>query len=760
MRSEDADDLLARISGREPRLAGLLSLLWSEVERSFPGDFLPAWLAATGELVLAGLGDAAVLAYVRGSIACAASAGPEAAMALARTGIGQRGKAGAAVLQALFMAAPQAAERLRRADRFTAWLRVIEHLVAEAPDLAPLVLERTRSDLADGDVRGLEVWLVGVIRATVGDAAARRALFAAERDRIGFDGGKGRDLIFSDVQDRLRAYLTALWQLSPPLRSVSDTDPRPTRRAGFESGIIRVPSVMRGFHGEQAIDVFRAALAHIAAHFVFTRAKFPVLTLKPLQVATISLIEDARVEHLAMQTFPGLSRLWRPHHHVQPGDAYDAAIMLARLARALIDPSYSDGDGWVEKGRRLFFDNRGRWGEQNFSRSIGGLLANDLGQMRIQFNARTYVVEPPYRDDNMGLWDFGNAPSGSETAEMVHDSARFEEADRTPDRQREETEARPQPEAASARVRPVALDDQIGALAARYPEWDYLVGVDRPDWTAVLEFPIRPGAPGAIDRILERQKVLVGRVTSLIRSAKVSRPVRLRRQPEGDRLDLDACIVSAISRRSGETPDSRVYASLERRHRDLSALVLLDVSQSTNDIAKGNDRSVFLIEREATAILAHGMAELGDPFAIHAFCSNGREDVRYYRIKDFGDPFGQPAKARLAGLAGMFSTRMGPALRHAGSGLAAQRTHRRLLLVVTDGEPSDIDVHDRRYLVEDARKAVLALMHAGIDVFCVGLTGAGGDYLSHIFGRRNVLLIDRVERLPERLPMLYLRLAA
>jgi nitric oxide reductase activation protein len=154
------------------------------------------------------------------------------------------------------------------------------------------------------------------------------------------------------------------------------------------------------------------------------------------------------------------------------------------------------------------------------------------------------------------------------------------------------------------------------------------------------------------------------------------------------------------------------------------------------------------------------MAGLGDPFAIHAFCSNGRDEVRYIRVKDFDDSFDGLAKRRLAGLEGALSTRIGAAIRHAGAELARRRSHRRLLLVVTDGEPSDVDVGDRAYLVEDARKAVLTLAHQGIDVFCVGLDAGGDSYLSRIFGRRNVLQIDRLERLPEKLPLLYLRLTA
>ena len=143
---------------------------------------------------------------------------------------------------------------------------------------------------------------------------------------------------------------------------------------------------------------------------------------------------------------------------------------------------------------------------------------------------------------------------------------------------------------------------------------------------------------------------------------------------------------------------------------------------------------------------------LGDPFAVRAFCSNAREEVRYYPVKDFKAPYGERSKSRLAGLRSGLSTRIGAALRHAGQELVQQQTFRRLLLIVTDGEPSDTDVNDRRYLVEDARRAVQSLAHDGIDVFCVGLDSGGDSYLTRIFGRRNVIQIGNVTALPEKLP--------
>ena len=570
------------------------------------------------------------------------------------------------------------------------------------------------------------------------------------------------DLGFPAVERSMKAYLMALWRLRAPIRPVGTAGhDGPPRRASFASGVIRVPETFRGSEGPAAVALYRAALAHVAAHFRFTRRRFTIGRLKPLQVALVSLVEDARVEQLAMVEFPGLRRLWLPFHVAEPSGARIAPVLMARLSRALLDPGYRDGDDWVRKGQRLFFEVRDDWDDPAISRRIGGLLGNDLGQMRIQFNARAYVVEPAYRDDNAGLWDFGDRTPPPGASDTLVEFVRIDRIDDSPSPDRDRRDDRRPPEEDGAPHRAaVDEDEEPGIPVARYPEWDHRIGREREDWTTLVEHPIEPGDPRRIDRVLDERPDLAYRIAALVRSAKVSRPTRLRRQPEGDRLDLNACIGAAVSQRLGQSPDPRIYETSVRRDRDLSVLVLLDVSESTNDKVLGGITTILGLERDATALLAQGMAGLGDPFAIHAFCSNGREEVRYLRVKDFAQPYDAAARGRLAGLRGGLSTRIGAALRHAGAHLARQLTHRRLLLVVTDGEPSDIDVFDRRYLVEDARHAVMGLSHQGIDAFCVGLDPAGDAYLTRIFGRRNVLQIDRIDRLPEKLPTLYFRLTA
>jgi nitric oxide reductase activation protein len=233
---------------------------------------------------------------------------------------------------------------------------------------------------------------------------------------------------------------------------------------------------------------------------------------------------------------------------------------------------------------------------------------------------------------------------------------------------------------------------------------------------------------------------------------------RLRKQEDGDEIDLNAAVLALTDLRAGTSPDLRINMRNVRKVRDLALLVLLDLSQSASDKVRGAEYSVLDLSREATVMLAEAMDATGDPFAVHAFASNGRHDVRYLRFKDFGAPYDDRAKARLAGMSAELSTRMGAAIRHAGTFLARQPQSKKLLVVVTDGEPADIDVRDPQYLRLDAKKAVEQLSRSGIVTFCMSLDPRADEYVSRIFGARNCMVVDHLERLPERLPMLYLGL--
>ena len=404
----------------------------------------------------------------------------------------------------------------------------------------------------------------------------------------------------------------------------------------------------------------------------------------------------------------------------------------------------------------MFEGRLARLEDPAISREIGMLLGNDLGQMRVQFNAKTYVVEPVYRDDGLGLWDFGDdAPSSGETLDVAIDAARIEQRD-DPDQTSQRPDAL-EDKSRIGRARPVA-PDQRGLVIAKYPEWDREHGVERPEWTTVREVPAKPGDPHVVEEALARADVLRNRIRQLVRGARVGRTIRLKRQLDGHDLDVDAMLDAGIALRMDQEPDPRVFRATTSKHRDLAVLLLLDISESTRDrLASG--ASVLDVERLAVAVLAEAMSALGDPFSMLAFASNGRDDVEMTTIKAFDEPYDRACAGRLAALSSGLSTRLGTALRHAGELINHARSFRKLVIVLTDGEPSDIDASDPLDLVEDAHRAAVELRARGIDGFGVVLGSSAMNSAVRIFGRGNTMLVPRIEDLPARLSELYFRLA-
>jgi Mg-chelatase subunit ChlD len=634
----------------------------------------------------------------------------------------------------------------------------MDDLAMRAPESVEAAASRMGEILSAGNIYSFESFVAAGLKLAAGDRRRRLAFFTLQDElarRLVERASAG--IGFAETERQTKAFVTSLWGRPPLLRSFpGDTGQAPQRRAGIAGPLIRMPDIYRGVQGDAAYSLYRAAAAHAQAHLVFGGPRFPVGTLKPLQIALVTLVEDARVELMAMRQLPGLRKQWSPYHVAVAAGIAAAPTLLARLARALFDPCYDDDDNFVAKGRLMFEARLRGLEDPAISREIGMLLGNDLGQMRVQFNAKTYVVEPVYRDDGLGLWDFGDdAPSSGEALDLAVDAARVEERE-DPD----QSSLRPdllEEESGVGRARPVA-PDQRGIVIAKYPEWDRAHGVERPEWTTVREVTAKPGAPRLVEEALDRADILRNRIRRLVRSVRVGRAIRLKRQLDGHDLDVDAVLDAGIALRLRQEPDPRVFRATTSKHRDLAVLLLLDISESTRD-RLGSGASILEIERLAVAVLAEAMSALGDPFSLLAFASNGRDDVEMTTVKAFHEPYDRACVGRLAALSSGLSTRLGTALRHAGELISHARSFRKLVIVLTDGEPSDVDVADPLDLVEDARRAAVGLRARGIDGFGVVLGSNAMNSAARIFGRGNTMLVPRVEDLPVRLSELYFRLA-
>lgn len=755
----------------------VLRACWQEATRSFSAPALgKVYLGGARALQALGRGNDLVLTFLQESPAVAQELGADAVAALSGAALRCASKTSASVIAALVAASPVAARRLGERELFEGFLALVEGLLAHAPRGVRPMLARIDTLLGQLTLGGLRRWAQWGAQAHRTDFASQERYFGLESpEALAVLQQERKGTLFVDVQRRLRMYLRALWARDFFLRPTSgDYESREGYRPFIEQHVIHVPDAYDDAPGATGLDLYRAAVTHAAAHLVYARAALSAEALDPLQRAMVELMEDARVEAFAIREFPGIQPIWARLHRTGADAAASCGEHMSRLARALLDPAYVDPGELVVRGRSLFAAAQARLHEPLVSWELGVELARVLARIAPPFRARTDHVAAPYRDDNRVVWEHETSATqdgawtppwlGPQVRRKVSLMEFINETDvETAGDDAQEvwvlsTELFPYEDLG---VSYNAIEGKEPAPETHhYPEWDYQIQVERPHWVTLVEPRATPGEAELIEAALARHKPVAARLKRIIESLQPQGVQRLRRLVDGDEIDLNAAVASMTEARLGQTPDPRVMMRSVRRHRDLAVLLLIDLSQSTEDKVRraGAEQTVLDLAREASALLADAMRRIGDPFAIHGFSSDGRHDVRYLRFKDFDAPYDAAAKARMAGMRSGLSTRMGAAMRHAGTLLRRQPQSRRLLLVLTDGEPADVDVRDPQYLRMDARKAIEDLARGGVTTYCLSLDPHADQYVARIFGARNYRVLDRVERLPEQLPSLYLGL--
>ncbi|WP_019626627.1 nitric oxide reductase activation protein NorD [Thioalkalivibrio sp. ALJT] len=762
---EDYQDLLADLGDHA---AEVLEASWQEASRAFSaGGLKRYYLEGARSLHALGRGTEMVVAFIQETPDLAHELGEDAVADLVSSAVKMYSKTSAAVITLLISTSPVAARRLGDATLFGGYLRLVDHLLGQAPRGVRPMLEHLDELLSQLTLGGLRRWASWGAQAHRTDLEAQVAYFGLQSpESQSVFQKERRGTLFVDVQRRINLYLRSLWARDFFMRPTSgDFESREGYRPYIEGFTMFLPDAFDDWEGLTGLDLYRAAAAHAAAHVVHTREMQPEEAPRGVTGILTELFEDARVEALAVRAFPGLRHLWTPLHTATASDGEGPQAILARTARALLDPDYADDHPFVRQARAAFAAV-----EDLEVSGLAGELAAQLGPEfpeRGYMNPRQVAPEILYRDDNRYIWAFGREEEDLEVL-AAHGSKqeRFYvtpmEMINTLDVEFAGDDAQQIMVLATEWFRDgeeESINQQEGkeplSLPYHYHEWDYQMQLERPHWTTLLERRPKKGDVAAIEAINEKHKPLIARLKFLIEAMQPQGVQRLRKQAEGDELDVNALVDAQLDLRMRRQPDERIYVRNVRQVRDLSVLVLLDLSESTNEMVRGTETSVVQLAREATALLGGAISRIGDPFAIHGFASDGRHDVEYYRFKDFDAPYDDNAKARLAGMQGQLSTRMGTAVRHAGHLLEQQGTQKKLLLIITDGEPADTDVRDPQYLRQDAKRAVEEVGRNGVYTFCISLDPNADEYVERIFGAQHFMVLDQIERLPEKLPMLY-----
>jgi hypothetical protein len=775
------EDYEEYIEGIAPEVRDVLEGTFQEASRVMSPAGLQEYLDGAKGLCNLGRGKELVISYLQEMPAVAKECGEDVIVDCLKAAMKLSSMTSGEVITLLFSSLPTASRRLGDAELLRGYLTLIHQLAGTAARGLRPMLNHIDELLSKLTISGLRRWANFGAQAYRRDFANLTKYFNLEsQDSLAMLQKERRGVLFIDVQRKLNFYLRALWGRDFFLRPTGAdyTDFRPY----IDKLIIHMPDAVDDVGADDnkvpGLELFRATSAHMAAHMAYTESAISAEALAPAQMWFIGFMEDARIEYKAGNEFPGLRRLWRQLLDLEYEDnnvEHPTMLVLERIALMLMDPSISTDDEEINRFVKRFHEEiEEKQDDNNYSWHMGVELFN-------LFSARKEVpslrilerIRIPYRDDNRYVWEFAEF-DWEQGIEYVAASQRQVRKHVSVVEMANEVDCELAGDDAqeiwvcSDNFRPyeddltdeqVSFNDMWGKEPVsepfHYHEWDYQIQLHRPDWATVYERRQPKGNPEDIEDILTEYKPIAHRIKQIIDLLSPEGVQRVRNMEDGDELDINAAVDAMIAIRMGEQPNPRITMRNVIMNRDLSVVVLLDLSESTNEKMQGSEKTVLELTREAATLVATAISGIGDPFAIHGFASDGRHDVQYYRFKDFNQHFDDEAKSRLAGMKGGLSTRMGAAMRHAAQHLLKQPERRKLLLIVTDGEPADIDERDPQHLRHDTKKAVEELYSRGVLSYCLTLDPHADSYVKRIFGANNYTVIDHVDRLPEQLPVLF-----
>lgn len=574
------------------------------------------------------------------------------------------------------------------------------------------------------------------------------------------------EVSLKSLDNQLELILQAVWgkqfSISPLSEDIGVEQPY------IEHQQIFLPKSYQAESLDHAKYYYLSAALHCVAHIIYSKP-WESKTLNNRQMVLIGLFEDARVEYLSQKHFKGVSKIFGRQFLGFNQDDIGFNGIAYRLAYALRDSSYKSGHPLVDKASSAFHaltDAQLEGTESVYQ--LGLQVANDIGQLRISMNERTAFNLFDYRDNNAVLWE-----NAEHISNEINEGGRLEENVEVTGVAFEESQngkrgaAYIQQATETLELVFASVDedsehklssDLVKVSESSYPEWDYRIGRLKQNWCIVKERVYSKSNSDSLTSLLAYER-LINQLQKVIQTYQFNRD-RKRRQPQGVEFDLDALVSFRIDSLMGHTPtESNVYIDqVHNAQNSIALLVLLDLSESMNDCVPNTQTSLLEITSDALYVLSSLLNRLGHHYAVHGFSSDGRNDVDYKVFKEFVSMPESLNDNCLYNLTASCSTRLGAALRHAEQKMKSRPEQHKLILVISDGQPSDIDVFDESYLTEDARIAVREAEQKGCHSFCLSLDPSGQDYVERIFKRGHYEVLGHPEKLPEILTKLYVKL--
>jgi len=361
-----------------------------------------------------------------------------------------------------------------------------------------------------------------------------------------------------------------------------------------------------------------------------------------------------------------------------------------------------------------------------------------------------------FRLESLFSWsEFSKLDRGCDDSDDDDDTSRaVEDLDKI-------TLAKQQEQQKSAQIKidldlPSASQDDIPlGQGIKLPEWDYKKQLLQKDRCVLQPMLPKDAKPAKLPVKLQKISKTIQAQFEQLRSVRYW----LKAQPQGEEIDLSTWLDFHVESKIAPSAEKGLFKSFRGNNRDLSCLLLADLSMST-DAHLDNESRVIDVVQDSLLLFGEALQSVGDNFAMYGFSSVKRHHVRFTMLKNFNESYNDHVRGRIQAIRPGFYTRMGAAIRQATQVIIEQKTTEKLLLILTDGKPNDIDHYEGRFGIEDTHNAIKEAKRLGIKPFCITIDTDAQDYLPYLFGNDGFTVILRPEQLPVRLPQLYHQLTS
>lgn len=296
-----------------------------------------------------------------------------------------------------------------------------------------------------------------------------------------------------------------------------------------------------------------------------------------------------------------------------------------------------------------------------------------------------------------------------------------------------------------------SAENDANGYHLKYDEWDYAKKKYKENYCKVYPKTILKGDSNYYKKTIADNKSTLLGLRKMLSSVN-NKYQQVRRQTQGEEFDLDALTDLYVDIHSRITPSEKIYVSKRKKEKDISILLLLDTSLSTDGYAANN--RVIDVEKQVSILFGEILEEYNIDFSIDCFYSKTRNHSTYITVKDFDEDW-NVAKQKVGAIEPSGYTRIGAALRHSGALLDKRETKNKWVILISDGKPNDYDKYEGSYGINDIKQALRELNERKINSYALAIEAQAKYYLPQMFGQNHYQILTTPVELLQSLVQLY-----